>query len=117
MKRQLSACTFVLLLWASGAKAEPYLAVQEGHQCGTCHASASGGGMRNVSGNVYSRVLLPAHTVGSEKSGGFEWTGEVLKYFKAGADVRGTDSSVRIGDRTIESGWELQRASLYRLPR
>jgi len=104
---------FSALIWCSGALAEPYLAVQEGHKCGTCHVSASGGGMRNVFGNVYSRMLLPAHTLGAENPDSFKWNGEIFEYLKAGANVRASERRSEIPGRADQSEWGLERASVY----
>jgi len=97
----------------SSVLAEPYLAVLEGQTCGTCHVSPSGGGMRNVYGNVYSRSLLPAKTIGAEKEDSFIWTGEMFKILKLGANVRGSWRDVDIPHRSTESTTDLDRASVY----
>ena len=93
--------------------AEPYLAVLEGQSCGTCHVSPSGGGMRNVYGNVYSRSLLPVKTIGAENDDPFIWTGEILKILKLGANVRGSWRDVDIPHASTESTTDLDRASVY----
>ena len=66
----------------AAVSAEPYLAVLEGQACGACHVSPSGGGMRNVYGNVYSKMLLPSHSLGDATQGINKWNGEFLKYLK-----------------------------------
>ena len=73
-----------LLLLCGAAAAEPYLAVQKGLKCGTCHVNTSGGGMRNLYGNIYAQTELPARTLNM----GELWTGELGKYFAVGGDLR-----------------------------
>jgi len=106
--------TFLAIIaCCAAAQAEPYLAIQEGHQCRTCHVSTSGGGMRNVFGNVFSRALLPAHTLGAKKSNSFKWNGEILKYLKAGANIRATKRRSKIPGRPSQSTSGIERTSIY----
>lgn len=103
----------LLQLVAAQAPAEPYLAVLEGQKCNTCHVSDSGGGMRNVYGNVHTRSILPARTLGADKQDPFIWTGEMLKYLKFGADIRGSWRETDVPDRPTESDSDLDRATVY----
>lgn len=112
-RRIVSNVIVAVLFWTTTAAAEPYLAVQEGHQCGTCHVSATGGGMRNTFGNVYSRMLLPAHTIGKTNNQSFKWNGEVLKFLRAGANVRASERRTEVSARPDQSDWRLRRASVY----
>ena len=73
---------FVLL--APTVSAEPYLAVQQGLKCGTCHTSPSGGGKRTPYGNLFMQNEMPARTLDM----GEMWTGELGKYFAVGGDIR-----------------------------
>lgn len=86
------------------ARAEPYLAVQKGLKCGTCHVAPSGGGMRSVYGNAYGQTELPARKLDMGKL----WTGEIGRYLALGGDVRGGFSELDVpGQRsTSESGLE-----------
>ncbi len=56
----LLACVAGLLLLAaaSGARAEPYLAIQEGYKCSKCHVNMTGGGKRTDFANVYVQTRL-----------------------------------------------------------
>lgn len=101
------------LLGASAAKSEPYLAVFEGQKCTTCHVSNSGGGMRNVYGNVYSRSLLPAKTLGGDNKDAFIWTGEMLKYLKLGANVRASWRETDVPNIPSLSDTDFDSASVY----
>lgn len=113
VKFRLIALPLACLIAWSATNAEPYLAVMEGYHCGTCHTSSSGGGMRNVFGNVYSRMLLPAKTLGVSDANSFQWNGEIFKYFKAGANIRASERRTEIPGQPDQSGWDLRRASLY----
>ena len=103
----------MLVLSFSSALAEPYIAVLEGQTCGTCHVSPSGGGMRNLYGNVYSRSLLPIKTIGATSEDPFIWTGEMLKILKLGANVRGSWRDVDVPNRRTDSNTDIDRASVY----
>jgi hypothetical protein len=73
-----------LLVLGSVSYAEPYLAVQKGLKCGTCHTSPSGGGMRTPYGNLFAQTELPSRTL----DWGELWTGEIGRYFSVGGDAR-----------------------------
>jgi hypothetical protein len=77
------ACLALVLL-APTASAEPYLAVQKGLKCSTCHTSPSGGGKRTPYGNLFMQNEMPARTLDM----GELWTGELGKYFAVGANIR-----------------------------
>jgi hypothetical protein len=79
------------VLAATLARAEPYLAVQQGYKCSACHFNPTGGGMRSDFGSIYSATALPAHASAS----GPGWTGRIADFLRVGADWRG--SSTRSG--------------------
>ena len=81
-----------VLLLSRPAMAEPYLAVQKGLKCGTCHVSPSGGGMRTAYGNVYAQTELAARTV----SLGELWTGEIGKYLAVGGNLRASYQDIDV---------------------
>ena len=90
LRKTVVFAILLVILGSAPVFAEPWLAVIEGQKCNTCHVSDTGGGMRNVYGNVYTRSILPAKTLGVDKEDPFVWTGEMLKYLKLGANIRGS---------------------------
>lgn len=93
-----------LLMFATDALAEPYLAVQKGMKCGTCHTSAAGGGKRTPYGNLFAQTELSAKRLDM----GELWTGDFGKYFAVGGDARGgwnqidTDGSASVADSGLD---------------
>ena len=73
------------LLAAQRAQAEPYLAVQQGYKCITCHVNPTGGGLRNAFGTVFTENVLPETTLPSSFP---VWSGDVFKFLRLGADLR-----------------------------
>jgi hypothetical protein len=72
------------LLLLPAVHAEPYLAVQKGMKCGTCHVAASGGGKRTPYGNVYAQTEMVARALGQQSP----WTGDIGRYLGVGGDLR-----------------------------
>ena len=95
----------------AAAQAEPYLAVFKGMQCSTCHSHPSGGGKRNVYGNVFAQTELPAQRIGDPSAK--LWTGEVLKWLSVGANLRGGYESVDVPNADSTSDFEINRATIY----
>ncbi len=96
---------------ASIATAEPYLAVQTGLSCATCHTNASGGGMRNQFGNTFAQSELPAQTLGA----GSEplWTGTVFDRFAVGGNARASGRQFEFEDRDDNLNFDVDRVTLY----
>jgi len=84
ISRLAASVLLCLLMSGNNALAEPYLAVQKGMKCGTCHTSASGGGKRTPYGNLFAQTELAARTLDM----GDLWTGDIGKYIAVGADLR-----------------------------
>lgn len=83
----VARCAVFLLLVAIARTsfAEPYLAAQQGYRCVQCHVNATGGGLRNDFGTIFTRTLLAAHAL---PDGAPNWTGKVFSALRIGGDVR-----------------------------
>ena len=101
----------VLLFICSVSTAEPYLAVSKGMKCSSCHSHQSGGGKRNVYGNVYAQTELPAQRIGDPSAK--LWTGEVFSWLSVGADLRAGYESVNVPNASSESEFEITRGTAY----
>ncbi len=82
--RPIGFALVLALLLLPAVHAEPYLAVQKGMKCGTCHSAASGGGKRTPYGNVYAQTEMAATTLGKRSP----WTGDIGQYLGIGGDLR-----------------------------
>ena len=91
------------------ALAEPYLAVEKGLKCGTCHTSPSGGGMRTPYGNLYMQTELAARTLDM----GELWTGEFGKYLALGGDARASWQQVDVPGQSKTSDTGLDEFLAY----
>ena len=103
---------FLLLsavLMPQSVLAEPYLAVQKGLKCSTCHTAPSGGGKRTVYGNVYAQTELSERTLNL----GNLWTGELGKYLAIGGDVRGGWNQIEVPGQPKTSHSDLEEFLAY----
>ena len=103
------ATTVLLLAGAQSAFAEPYLAVQKGMHCSSCHSHPAGGGKRSVYGNVYAQSELATRRIGS----GDLWTGELTKWLSVGADLRASFEKVDTPGRSNTSDFDVDRGTVY----
>jgi hypothetical protein len=78
-------CAAALAAWSPCARAEPYLAVQQGFACGQCHVNPTGSGLRNAVGNAIAQGVIPAHPLAT---GDAAWTGAINSFIAAGGDLR-----------------------------
>ncbi|MDH3508940.1 MAG: OprO/OprP family phosphate-selective porin [Gammaproteobacteria bacterium] len=76
------------------AHAEPYLAVESGLHCRSCHVNPTGGGKRNVFGTLWARNQL-SETIAFPGEGP-GWTGAVKSWLGVGGDYRGGYSDTDI---------------------
>ena len=108
------ACLAVLGLAAHAAPAvaEPYLAVQQGYQCVTCHVNPTGGGMRNEFGNIFAQNVMPARTLDVGES---TWTGSVNRFVGVGGNLRGQWAATDVPHQPQTNEFEVAEARLYLL--
>ena len=94
------------------ASAEPYIAVETGLKCMTCHTNPSGGGKRNVFGMTFARVQLAERMILSdaETQG---WNSEVNRWLGIGADYRGGYRSIDIPGIPDSSNWATAKSAVY----
>lgn len=89
--------------------AEPYIAVEKGLKCGTCHTSPSGGGMRTPYGNLYMQTELAARKLDI----GELWTGEFGKYLALGGDARASWQQLDVPGQSTTSDTGLDELLAY----
>ena len=113
---QLIAVTALLAALASlsgNAAAEPYIAVESGLKCASCHVNPSGGGKRNLFGTLYARNQLSARAVDLVE-GRSPWTGDVSsRWFAVGGDFRGGYESIDVPGAEEQSEWAVSRTTVY----
>ena len=73
-----------VILFSTGSKAEPYLAVKNNLKCASCHVNPIGGGARNPFGQIYGQSVLPEKMAAFNAS---ELT-KINQYLGLGADAR-----------------------------
>jgi hypothetical protein len=95
---------------APHASAEPYLAVQQGYKCVTCHVNPTGGGLRNGFGTVFTENVLPEWTL---PAGFPAWRGDVLKFLRVGADYRTARIDTDIPNQPMERQDGLEQLRAY----
>lgn len=95
---------------ASLTHAEPYLAVRSGFACVQCHANPTGGGLRNVYGNVYAQAQLAAKRTDPESE---PWTGRLERYVALGGGVRANASWVGVLNQEAGSAFEVADARAF----
>ena len=91
------------------AQGEPYLAVQKGMQCSSCHSNPAGGGTRTVYGNVFAQSELAAQRLGDGKL----WTGEITNWLAIGGDLRASFVSTDTPNRGSTSDTDFNRGTFY----
>jgi hypothetical protein len=106
----LSGLLLGVLLVATGAEAEPYLAVQMGLKCGQCHVNPTGGGERTVYGEIFAQTLLPMKRI---DTGTDQWTGELAKFLAVGGDLRFQASYTKVPGTTSTNQFDLEQARVY----
>jgi len=92
------------------ARSEPYLAVQQGYKCSSCHVNPTGGGLRNDFGIIFATNVMPASLLPSNVP---VWTGRIGDFLRLGGDLRGAWSTTDIPNQDRQQGWELEQARIY----
>ena len=106
------------------ATAEPWLAVKTGLKCMLCHTNPTGGGKRNVFGNIFAqselarrRIEVPelAATSGDAVPGFSQdfWTGELNRFLSIGGDLRTNYTYTDIPNRDNTSEFDTEEVLLY----
>jgi hypothetical protein len=92
--------------------AEPYLAVETGLKCASCHTNPTGGGKRNVFGMTYARTsIAEVQLFQTEETQG--WNSEINRWLGVGADYRGGYRSVDVPGFADASDWKTSKAAAY----
>jgi hypothetical protein len=109
----LIVASLLAVLLPGIAAAEPYLAVEAGLKCASCHVNPSGGGKRNVFGTLYARTQISARALDLAEDRK-PWTGDVSsRWFAVGGDFRGGYESVDVPGTEEESDWAVSRSTVY----
>lgn len=95
---------------AQSAYAEPYLAVQQGLKCMQCHVNPTGGGERNLFGQVFAQNTLPAQHI---DTGDQVWTGAINAFLSMGGDLRASANWHRTRGADALSEFALDQTRLY----
>jgi len=115
----------------SSARAEPYLAIQEGYKCSKCHVNMTGGGKRTDFANVYVQTRL-AHTfldwqrLGSKPDKNEEkdnpvktdsqssfFSGRLNEYIAIGGDFRGLFEAAKPPGRAATETFSQRKQNIY----
>jgi hypothetical protein len=94
------------------AAAEPYLAVEAGLKCSSCHTNPTGGGKRSTFGMAYARSNLAVRRLFADDDD-TGWNSEVNRWLGIGADYRGGWSSVDTPGAPEFSEWATTKATAY----
>jgi hypothetical protein len=100
----------LLLAWPCMAAAEPYLAVQQGYECGMCHVNPTGGGLRNEFGTVFSENTMPAMALPQNTP---TWSGKVGDFVRLGGNLRASGTSTDVPDQDEQHEWDLDQLRVY----
>jgi len=93
----VAAMLAAIFLAPAASRAEPYLAVRTGFNCGVCHVNPTGGGKRTEFGSAYSQTTLAAERLdpatgkpvpAAAPSDAAVWTGKLNDHFAIGSDLR-----------------------------
>ena len=97
------------MLTSSPGNTEPYLAVESGLKCNSCHVNPSGGGKRNVFGTIYARSVISERTILSDDQSQ-PWNGEITQWLGVGGNYRGGFASTDLPGPNDNSEWATEKA-------
>lgn len=103
----LPACLAVVTRTAS---AEPYLAVQQGYKCGTCHVNPTGGGLRTDFGIVFAENVMPATGL---PEGAPVWSGRVGDFLRLGGDLRASWTRTDVPNSSAQHAFGVDQLRVY----
>ena len=92
------------------AYAEPYLAVQQGYKCVTCHVNPTGGGLRNDFGLIFAQNVMPARTLPASVP---TWTGKITSFLRLGGDLRASWNRDEVPNNPAKEDTKLRQVRLY----
>lgn len=107
-----SLSTVAALLVAAPLSAEPYIAVESGLKCNSCHVNPSGAGKRKPFGMIYARTQLAERTILNDE-GSEGWNSDVNRWLGIGGDYRGGYRSVDISGVEDVSDWATTKSTLH----
>lgn len=105
------ACCLLALGAAAAARAEPYIALQNGLSCGGCHVNVTGGGARNTFGSGVGRQALPWFR--PEDPHKELWDGAIGERLRIGADLRASYLGHLRADDPYLGEYTLSTGTLY----
>jgi hypothetical protein len=91
-------------------EAEPYIAVQQGLKCTSCHVNPTGGGMRNTFGNVFAQTLLPMMHL---DTGPNVWTGAINPFIGIGGNLRFDATLTQVPNQRTIDEFDLEQMRVY----
>ena len=103
-------CALLSAQLAMSARAEPYIAVQQGLACAQCHLNPTGGGARSVLGNAIAQTQIAARPL---PPGAPAWSGALGDWFAAGGDLRAAASWQQQPATAAHSNLTLEQARAY----
>ncbi len=106
----MALAALLLITTARMAFAEPYLAVQSGYKCSSCHLNPTGGGLRSDFGIVYAQNILPATTLGDATSA---WTGKLGDFLRLGGDLRANWSRTEVPESSTVQKFAVDQVRVY----
>lgn len=102
--------TILVGLPAGSARAEPYLAVDQGQKCVVCHVNASGGGLRSAYGLHFARTAMASTALPDSLP---TWNGALGDLWRVGGDLRWLSARGRVPGQATQRSARLEQWRLY----